>query len=185
MTSTTTHDVLPRLEQMRLVDVRTAGEHEASHIPGAWHLPLDVLRGRADEIAPVLGDDVVLVCRSGARAEQARAALAAAGHQGAEVLSGGMTAWEQAGAPVRRGREVWDMERQVRFTAGSIVLTSILASLGAPRARYLAGGIGAGLVFSAVSNTCAMASVLGRLPWNRGSAPVDVDELIAGLAARD
>lgn len=48
----------------------------------------------------------------------------------------------------------WALERQVRLVAGGIVASSVLGSIWAPRLRFLAGGIGAGLVFAAVSNTC-------------------------------
>jgi len=33
----------------------------------------------------------------------------------------------------------------------------------------VAGFIGAGLTFSAVTNTCGMAMVLAKLPYNRGA----------------
>jgi hypothetical protein len=41
---------------------------------------------------------------------------------------------------VRRG----DLERQVRFIAGLIVLASILVSIVWPSARFVAGALGAG-----------------------------------------
>ena len=34
----------------------------------------------------------------------------------------------------------------------------------------LAAAIGAGLMFAAVTNTCAMGNLLARMPWNRTSA---------------
>ncbi|MFI7423834.1 rhodanese-like domain-containing protein [Nonomuraea sp. NPDC049684] len=37
-----------------------------------------------------------------------------------------------------------------------------------PRAKWIAAGIGAGLTFAAVSDTCAMGMLLSRLPYNRG-----------------
>jgi hypothetical protein len=61
-----------------------------------------------------------------------------------------------AGGDVVKGDEKWALDRQVRGVAGSIVLASILASLKFPRFRFLAGGVGFGLLFSAVTNTCAM-----------------------------
>ena len=66
---------------------------------------------------------------------------------------------------------VWAMDRQVRATAGALVLTGILASTVVPRAKWLAGGIGAGLLYSGVSDTCAMANLLSRAPWNRKGTP--------------
>jgi len=40
-----------------------------------------------------------------------------------------MTDWEAKGFAVNRGVQRWDLERQVRLVAGSIVLTSILGSV--------------------------------------------------------
>lgn len=57
-----------------------------------------------------------------------------------------------------------------------------LTSAVAPQARVIAGAVGAGLVYSAASNTCAMAAILGRLPYNR-SATCDVAQTVVELVA--
>lgn len=60
------------------------------------------------------------------------------------------------------------MERQVRFTAGALVLLGLLLGLFVhPVFQLLSAAIAAGLVFSALTDTCGMAVVLGRLPFNR------------------
>ncbi len=86
-----------------VLDVRTPGEFETAHIPGAYKVPLDLLREHRGEIIKHLDDHVVLVCRSGQRATQAEEALRAAGLTNVHVPSGGMTAWEAAGFIVNRG----------------------------------------------------------------------------------
>jgi hypothetical protein len=92
-----------------------------------------------------------------------------------------MNAWQAAGGEVSQGdRERWAMDRQVRLVAGSFVLAGVLASIGVPKAKWLAAGVGGGLVFSALSNTCAMANVLGRLPYNRG-AGCDIESVLAQI----
>ena len=72
------------------------------------------------------------------------------------------------------------MDRQVRLVAGSISLVGILASIVAPKAKWLAGGVAAGLTFSAVSNTCAMGNALGKLPYNKGRG-CDVDAVLTEM----
>jgi rhodanese-related sulfurtransferase len=151
-----------------LLDVRAGSEFETGHIPGAYHVPLDEVSKHAPALASTLAKtDVVLVCMSGGRAQQAHEKLAAAGLSGASVLTGGMNAWQAAGGSVKAGRVRWALERQVRLVAGSIVLTSILISLARPKARFVAGGVGGGLVFAAVSNTCMMGNLLSKLPYNQ------------------
>jgi rhodanese-related sulfurtransferase len=156
-----------------LIDVRTPAEFEAGHITGAVNVPLDELRGRLGELREVLHDhDVVLVCRSGARAGQAQQVLLGAGLTAPTVLSGGIVDWERTGGDVRRGRQAWELERQVRLASGSLVVAGILASTVAPKAKWLSGAIGGGLVLAAVSNTCAMGMALAKMPWNkRGARP--------------
>jgi rhodanese-related sulfurtransferase len=151
----------------RVLDVRTPGEFETSHIVGAYNVPLDVIRERKAEIVDGLSGDVVFVCRSGQRATQAYELLRGAGLSRGSVLDGGIVAWEGGGFDVDRGTERWELERQVRLVAGSIVLSSVVGSIALPKLKWLAAAIGGGLTFAAVSNTCAMASVLSKLPYNR------------------
>ena len=85
------------------LDVRENNEWNAGHAPQAAHLPL----GRIDEASKMLkgGQQVVVVCRSGNRSKLATKALISIGFN-AVNLSGGMTAWAQAGGQVadRSGR---------------------------------------------------------------------------------
>lgn len=166
----------------RVLDVRTPAEFETAHIPGSYNVPLDNLREHRTELRRHLDEDVVLVCQSGARAEQAEKALAEVGLPGLRVLEGGMSAWRGAGAPVNRGKQTWELERQVRLVAGSIVLGSVLGSVAAPKLKWLAGGIGAGLTTAALTNTCAMGMLLSKMPWNRCGDSCDIDEVVRALA---
>ena len=72
------------------------------------------------------------------------------------------------GFDVKRGVQRWDLERQVRLVAGSIVLSSVLGSIAVPRLKWLAAQSG-GLTYAAVSNTGAMGTALSKLPYNRGA----------------
>ncbi|MGW3606261.1 rhodanese-like domain-containing protein [Micromonospora sp. NPDC005161] len=164
----------------RLLDVRTPGEFETSHIPGSYNVPLDLLKEHREELRHHLDEDVVLVCRSGARAAQAEQALAGVGLPNLRVLNGGIMAWQAAHAPISQGKPRWNLERQVRLAAGSIVLASVLASVFVPGLKWIAGFIGAGLTFAALTNTCAMGMLLGKLPYNRG-ATCDLDSVVAQL----
>ena len=55
----------------------------------------------------------------------------------------------------------------MRIAAGSLVfLGTVLGALVSP-ACLLSGFVGAGLVFAGVTDTCGMAMLLARMPWNR------------------
>ncbi|MEQ4306065.1 rhodanese-like domain-containing protein [Plantactinospora sp. B6F1] len=175
-------DWLATDDTVRVLDVRSPAEFEAVHIPGAYNVPLHLMREHRRELHAHL-DQVVLVCRSGMRAAQAEQLLAEVGMPNVHVLDGGILAWQAAGVPVRRGRARWDIERQVRLVAGTLVLLSVLTSLVLPGVQWFAAAIGAGLVVAALTNTCAMGAVLTSLPFNR-SANCDIDKVIGQLAAR-
>jgi len=166
-----------------LVDVRTPAEFETAHIPGAVNVPLPLVQAHADTLATELGGPVVLVCQAGPRARTAHDALASAGADQLAVLDGGMNAHTADGHAVRRGKQRWALERQVRLVAGGIVAGSVLASIRFPRARFLAGGIGAGLAGAAVTDTCAMGAVLSALPYNRGETAVHLDDVLQVLGS--
>ncbi|CAJ1587102.1 rhodanese-like domain-containing protein [[Mycobacterium] wendilense] len=173
-------DLLGSATPPRVIDVRTPGEFETAHIAGAYNVPLDLLCEHREEIVRHLDEDVVLVCRSGQRAAQAEETLRDAGLTNVHILAGGITAWEAAGFTVNRGAQRWDLERQVRLVAGSIVLSSILASVAVPKLKWVAAAIGGGLTFASLTNTCAMGMALSKLPYNRG-AGCDAQTVVAQL----
>lgn len=159
------------IEQLTLLDVRTSAEFEAAYIAGSHNLPLDQLQKDPSAVAALLPEDVILVCQSGARAGQAAQALAEAGAPHISVLNGGIIAYQKCGGNVLGGQQRWAMERQVRMVAGTLVLGGLVAARFVhPKMAYLSAGVGGGLMFAAASNTCAMASALSRMPWNKAKA---------------
>ena len=173
-------DWLSASDGPRLLDVRSPAEFGAAHIPGSYNVPLALLREHRDELRHHLGDHVVLVCRSGARATQAETLLGATGLDNLHVLDGGITAWEAAGGALTRGRQTWELERQVRLVAGGLVLAGVLASTVVPSAKWVSAGVGAGLTFAALTDSCAMGMLLSRLPYNRRDEP-DIAAVLEAL----
>lgn len=155
---------------VRLLDVRTPAEFHTAHIAGSDNVPVD----RVADHAPALSNaetPIVLVCRSGQRAERARAILHQAGVQRLTVLDGGLQAWLADGHDVVRGRARMSLERQVRIVAGSISgLGAVLALVVSPLFALIPALVGGGLVFAGLTDTCAMGSVLSRLPYNKQGA---------------
>ncbi|WP_282697438.1 rhodanese-like domain-containing protein [Streptomyces sp. CC208A] len=174
------HPLVAEGRAPRLLDVRTPAEFRTAHIPGSYNVPLHTLREHRAELRSHLDEEVVLVCRSGQRAREAEQALAQAGLPNLRVLEGGMNAWEAAGAPVERGPERWDMERQVRLVAGSAVLVTGLLGVLVPGVHLVGTAIGAGLTYAAIGNSCAMGVLLSKLPYNRGPR-TDIRTVIAEL----
>jgi rhodanese-related sulfurtransferase len=113
-----------------VVDVRTPGEYETVHIPGAINMPLDQID---TDLTHLAGTRLVLICQSGARATRCQQTLARAGLDDTLVLDGGMNAWLSLGHPVIRGQARWALDRQVRLAVGVLVATAV--SPGTARAR--------------------------------------------------
>ena len=153
--------------ECQVIDVREFSEFHSERIADAQLMPLSNFEKHADEIDH--SKPVYLMCRSGNRAKQAAEKLARKGFTDIHVVEGGMLAWTGARLPVVKGEsKVWSLERQVRFTAGLLVLTSILAGVFvSPYFLILSAFIGGGLVFSAVTDTCGMGMILARMPWNK------------------
>lgn len=155
---------------VRLIDVRTPAEFREVHVAAATNVPLDQL-DPADGRLREGGSPLYVVCRSGSRARQACERLERAGLVNVFNVEGGTQACETAGLPVVRGRASMSLERQVRIAAGSLVLVG--AGLGwfvHPAYVGLAAFVGAGLVFAGLTDTCGMALVLARMPWNQVKA---------------
>ena len=150
-----------------LLDVRTAAEFESVHIDGSLNVALDQIEQQRQQLSESLKHPVVLVCRSGNRARQAAALLQHVNLPNLHILEGGIQAWQAANEPVKQGRQRWALDRQVRGLAGSIVLFSMIGSLFWSPLRWVAAFMGAGLAYSALTDSCAMGMLLSKLPYNR------------------
>ena len=166
---------------IKIIDVRTPAEWESAHIPGSYNVPLDMVPEHRAELRDTLRSPAILVCRSGTRARQAEQVLREADLPQVHVLDGGIAAWEVAGKPLNRGRQRWGLERQVRGVAGTLV---VLGALGGALVwqplSYVSAFVGGGLAYSALTDTCGMAMILSKLPYNQ-AATCDVRDVITRL----
>lgn len=146
-----------------VVDVRLPAEYRAVHLEPSVLMPLDEIARRRAELPNER--ELVLVCRTGARARLAAAALR--DHR-TRVLEGGLVAWQAAGRPVIEGKAHMSLERQVRVVAGTLAcIGGALALAVSPWFGLVPAFIGAGLVYAGITDRCGMALALGKLPYNR------------------
>ncbi|WP_437191118.1 rhodanese-like domain-containing protein [Planctomicrobium sp. SH527] len=156
-------------QEVDLIDVRTPVEFREVHVEFARNVPLDRLdaAGLSAE-RNGSGQPLYVICRSGNRGKQACERLLSSGVTNVVNVEGGTLAWEQAGLPVIRGKKAISLERQVRIAAGTLVLVgSALGAFVHPYWIGLSAFVGAGLVFAGVTDTCGMAMMLARMPWNQ------------------
>lgn len=152
-----------------VLDVRTPAEFRASHIQGAINLPLDKL---TVDVVPegMKQKEFFVVCQAGSRGAAACEKLSRYLGSLVKNIDGGMNAWAARKFPVEsEGGQcaVMSIERQVRIGAGSLVVLGILLSWFVSSSWIaLSLFVGLGLIFAGVTNTCGMAMVLGKMPWN-------------------
>jgi rhodanese-related sulfurtransferase len=183
-------DLSARGEAINLIDVRTPAEYGEVHVDFARNVPLDrldpkqVAADHARHVGPIY-----FVCRSGGRSKTACEKMIAAGVTDVVSVDGGTTACDAAGLPVVRGKKAMSLERQVRIAAGALVaIGAALAAFG-PDPLWksigagLAGFVGCGLVFAGVTDTCGMAMLISRMPWNQAPAATCARLLLAAVVA--
>lgn len=161
------HGLITNNTESIVLDVRENIEYGAEYIPGTRHIPLSVLPDKINEVD--IKKSIYVVCASGARAQKAASHLLNKNAQSVYVVKGGISAWKENGYFVEKGHSrVWAIDRQVRGIAGLLVSIGLLLSYAVhPYFIGLSAFVACGLVFSAVTNTCGMALLLMKMPWNR------------------
>tara|TARA_R110002074_G_scaffold318173_1_gene488583 strand:- start:2300 stop:2869 length:570 start_codon:yes stop_codon:yes gene_type:complete len=148
-----------------IVDIREPDEFAREHIDGARNIPLSQMDKAARHKA---GEIVIYHCKSGMRT-QANATKLPADQCEAYILKGGIEGWKAAALDVAADRsKPIEIMRQVQIAAGSLVVLGVLLGFVVHAGFFaLSAFVGAGLVFAGASGTCAMAKLLGYMPWNR------------------
>ena len=105
-TPITQAELLARLDRkdpdLVVLDVRTADEFAAGHVPGARNVSHDLLSSRVADLGDLRDKQVVLYCRSGRRTLLAEQTLRAAGFTRLLHLQGDFLAWEAEHRPIEK-----------------------------------------------------------------------------------
>jgi len=144
-----------------IVDVRTQEEYLQEHIPGSQNIPLDQLSGAVAQLRSQA--KVIVSCRSGNRAGQACSQLEQLGLPNLQLLEGGLIGWKEAKRETVSLKKGLTILQQVQIIVGVMVLTGTFYQ----PLWLLAPIAGAGMLIAGLTNTCMMAVVLGKLPWNK------------------
>ncbi|QDT30098.1 Inner membrane protein YgaP [Gimesia panareensis] len=163
---------LHKEQGVEVVDVRTPAEFREVHATIARNVPLDkICAEHIEELTHGNADaQVYIICQSGNRSSRACQKLIDAGCVNVISVEGGTKAWEALGLPVERGKKTISLERQVRIAAGFLVFTgAMLGMFVNPWFSGISAFVGAGLMFAGITDTCGMAMVLAKMPWNQVS----------------
>ncbi|MDA9983748.1 rhodanese-like domain-containing protein [Porticoccaceae bacterium] len=159
--------------QLLVIDVRTHAEVNSESLADCVHFPLQELDSAAvkaylEQQGHDSSQPVYLLCASGQRAAKASEQLQGDLDHQLVIVEGGMNALKQLGIDIAKGSgNIISLERQVRIAAGSLVVIGVILGFAVNPGFYgLSAFVGAGLVFAGVTDSCGMAMVLARMPWN-------------------
>jgi rhodanese-related sulfurtransferase len=161
-----------------LVDVREADEHARERIQGAQLAPLSTFNPSQVRAMVKPGQRVVMHCKSGRRASDAARMMAEFASAGLVIssMTGGIEGWKAENFPVVLNKTVSKVSvmRQVQIVIGlGVLVGAALAWFVHPAFIAIPAFFGAGLTFAGVSGTCALASIIGKMPWNKFTSGAD------------
>jgi rhodanese-related sulfurtransferase len=93
-------DVFIQRTQPMVVDVRTGGEYQSGHLPGAVPAPLGTTERKMEQVDRNI--PVLLICKTGHRSQAAAWDLLKMGFTDVQHLKGGMDQWKRENRPVER-----------------------------------------------------------------------------------
>ena len=144
-----------------IIDVRSPDEFLQEHIAGSQNIPLNQIAQATEQLKGL--EQVIISCRSGNRAGQACNQLEQLGLSNLLLLEGGIEGWKQAGYATVKQPNRFSIMQQVQLTVGTMIL---LGTFFKPL-WILAVMAGVGMLMAGLTNTCMLATLLGKLPWNK------------------
>lgn len=165
-------------EDLDSIVVRMPTEYRPVHSVGAINVPLDSLNTKAvaDSVWKGANKPVDVICKIGNRSSKTEQKLLGAGIENVIKLGGGTTAWVDAGLPVVRGERSVSIERQVKILVGYLTLVGAVVNLFVhPYIVGLAAFIGAGLMFSGITDTSGIDMMLSKMSWNQVNEKCQID----------
>lgn len=155
-----------------ILDVRESDEFEEEYVKDSINVPLSRFNSIAPGILNQLFDrDVFILCRSGNRAKLAIEQLKQLGFSKklkVNIYEGGILEWKRKGNPtIKKKLQHLSILRQIQLIAGLLILFSTSLGLFLNPWFFLINLlIGVGLTTAGATGFCAMAILLGKMPWN-------------------
>jgi rhodanese-related sulfurtransferase len=155
-----------------ILDIREKSEFERERIEDSIHLPLSELREKArDTLTNLAADEVIVMCRSGMRANMALNQLQEFDDLKHKytVYQGGLIRWKAQGKPTIKKplSESFPINRQVHLVAFAILISGLLLSDKHDFFKVLPFLVSFGLALDAFTGFCPMRKFLQFAPWNR------------------
>ena len=93
-------EMIPRESDLQIIDVRRPAEYQSGHAPRAVTAPLSILKERAPALGLDLTKPTAVICAGGYRSSAATSIMQQAGFKNVMNVTGGTSAWINAGYEV-------------------------------------------------------------------------------------
>lgn len=87
-------------EEVFILDVRSEGEFQQGHIPGAVNIPIGAIKARLAELEKYKNKEITAICYSGGRTVATLRMLKSIGFTNLKHIEGDMQAWYSAKLPL-------------------------------------------------------------------------------------
>ncbi len=166
-----------------IIDVRTPGEFATEHVANSILLTVDSIEENLEKVMAIPAPRL-LMCQSGNRASNAQKILEKHHIFGTMVIVGGMNAYRTvAGSELIKNRKRMSLERQVRITAGILILVGLGLSMVNQGFLFLSAFVGCGLIFAGITDYCGMGMILAKMPWNKVQIAESINNASGGCSA--
>ncbi len=161
------------MSQKIILDVRTPEEYAQEHIRDSIDIPLSFIETREDRVAKLLKwKEVLIICRSGRRAQLAKDILSPyTDIEALNVFPGWILEYKkQFPEEIEVGKlsRSIPIMRQVQIVAwGLIFIFGILGFLVHMNFFFGAVFVGGWLFYAGLSGNCTMATILWKMPFNK------------------
>lgn len=162
------------MQDTLIIDVREPDEFKSFHIKESVHAPLSNPNINLENIIKNSKQNkIILMCLSGRRAQMAKETLQNSFGKEIIVYEGGISKWRLENEIVSYEEEnktkinVPSINRQVQILVGFILIILNTLSLLNMNILFLSLFIGLGLLYSGISDSCMMAMLLNKMPWNK------------------
>ncbi|MEA2031877.1 MAG: rhodanese-like domain-containing protein [candidate division Zixibacteria bacterium] len=101
-------------EEFELIDVRTAGEFAAGHIPDAINIPRGLLEFKITNKYTDINTNIILYCKKGGRSALAAKSLGQLKYKNVRSIAGGWNAWAKAAPAPKKHQTPEEIKQMVK-----------------------------------------------------------------------
>lgn len=152
-----------------IIDIREKDEVKIEKIEGAVNLPLNE-KENLENFVKNTKTNIIIMCRSGKRADMFYSGLSDIDKEKCEVYKGGIIEYSKNNKTIKEDKKIsLPIFRQVLITISLflIMLSTIGLLLNSIGIYFIVFLMSLGILFAGVTGNCLMANILSRMWWNK------------------